>query len=89
MPEEPSPRADPDRPIVYQIRVRGQLGPEWTDWFGGLTITAQDDGDTVLTGPIVDQAALYGVLKRVRDLGMMLLSVNGVEPDAANASREE
>ncbi len=89
MPEEPSPRADPDRPVTYQIRVRGQLGPEWTDWFGGLAIVPQDDGDTVLTGPVVDQAALYSVLRGIRDLGMTLLSVNGVEPGAADASREE
>jgi hypothetical protein len=89
MPDEPNLKLDSDRPVTYQIRVRGHLGPEWSDWFGGLTISPQDDGDTVLTGPVVDQAALYGVLKRVRDLGLTLLSVNGVEPGAANAPREE
>ena len=62
-------------PLVYQIRIKGHLGPEWSDWFGGLSITLEDNGDTLLTGPVVDQAALHGVLKKVRDLGMPLLSV--------------
>ena len=67
--------------MIYQIRIKGHLGQQWTDWFEGLTITLQEDGDTLLTGPVVDQAALHGLLKRVRDLGMPLLSVNCVEPD--------
>ena len=66
--------------MVYQIRIKGHLGREWTDWFGGLTITLKDNGDTLLTGPVVDQAALFGLLKRVRDLGMPLLSVIHVLP---------
>ena len=66
--------------MVYQIRLKGHLGRQWTDWFGGLTITLEDNGDTLLTGPVVDQAALHGLLKRVRDLGMPLLSVSPVEP---------
>jgi hypothetical protein len=61
--------------MVYQITIKGHLGREWTDWFGGLTITLENNGKTLLTGPVVDQAALHGVLKRVRDLGMPLLSV--------------
>ena len=65
--------------MVYQIRIKGHLGREWTDWFGGLTITLEDNGDTLLTGPVVDQAALYGVLKKVRDLGVPLLSVIEVQ----------
>jgi len=68
-------KTDPSRPIVYQIRVKGHLGSQWTDWFGGLTVTLEDNGDTLLTGPIVDQAALHGLLKKVRDLGMPLVSV--------------
>ena len=75
-----NPETDPDRPVVYQIRIRGQLGREWTDWFGGLTITLEENGDTLLTGPVVDQAALYGLLRKVRDLGMPLISVSPVEP---------
>ena len=72
--------------MVYQIRIKGHLGREWTDWFGGLTITAQDNGETLLTGPVVDQAALYGLLRKVRDLGMPLLSVNLVAHGQAEAS---
>jgi hypothetical protein len=66
--------------MVYQIRIKGQLDPRWTDWFEGLTITPQEDGNTLLTGTLVDQAALYGLLKKVRDLGVPLLSVNSIEP---------
>ena len=74
------PTTDPGRPPVYQIRVRGQLGPQWTDWFGGLTITLEEGGETLLTGPVVDQAALHGLLRKVRDLGMPLISAIRVEP---------
>ncbi len=66
-------------PAVYQIRIKGHLGAGWPEWFGSLTITLQDNGDTLLTGPVVDQAALHGLLKKVRDLGMPLLSVMRVE----------
>ena len=72
--------------MVYQIRIKGHLGSQWTDWFEGLTITLEDNGDTLLTGPVVDQAALHGLLKKVRDLGMPLLSVNRVEPGQADTS---
>ena len=65
--------------MAYQIRITGQLGSQWADWFEGLTITL-DGGDTLITGSVVDQAALQGLLKRVRDLGMPLVSVNPVEP---------
>ena len=69
---------DLHQPVVYQIRIEGHLGRRWTDWFDGLTITLQDNGDTLLTGPVIDQAALHGLLKKVRDLGLPLLSVNQV-----------
>ncbi len=66
--------------MVYQIRIKSHLGSQWTDWFEGLTITLEEDGDTLLTGPVADQAALHGLLKKVRDLGMPLVSVSSVEP---------
>jgi hypothetical protein len=66
--------------MVYQIRLKGHLGRQWTDWFEGLAITPEEGGDTLLTGPVIDQSALHGILKKVRDLGMPLLSVNFVEP---------
>ena len=65
--------------MVYQIRLQGYLGSEWADWFGGLTITLKDNGDTLLTGPVRDQSALFGLLKKVRDLGLTLVSVNPVK----------
>ena len=74
-----NPTTDPSQPLVYQIRIKGHLGRQWADWFGGLTITPLDNGDTLLTGPVVDQAALHGVLRRVRDLGLPLLSVIRLE----------
>ena len=71
--------SDPGQPLVYQIRIKGHLGRDWTDWFGGLSITLEDNGETLLTGPVIDQAALHGVLKKVRDVGMPLLSVIEVQ----------
>jgi hypothetical protein len=79
MSQELDPQADSSQPMAYQIRITGQLGSRWADWFEGLTITL-DGGDTLITGPVVDQAALHGLLKRVRDLGMPLVSVSPVEP---------
>ena len=76
---EPHPTTDPSQPMVYQIKVEGHLGYQWTDWFEGLTIMPEDNGDTLFTGPVVDQASLYGLLKKVRDLGMPLVSVNRVK----------
>jgi hypothetical protein len=78
------PRTDAGQPVVYQIRIQGHLGCQWRDWFEGLAITLEDDGDMLLTGPVVDQAALYGLLKKVRDLGMPLVSVHRIEPRQAN-----
>ena len=72
-----------DQPMVYQIRIEGHLGPKWTAWFGDVSITLEDNGETLLTGPVVDQAALHGLLRKVRDLGMPLLSVIHVEPEQA------
>ena len=77
---------DPGQPMIYKIRLKGHLGRHWTDWFDGLTITLEDNGETLLTGPLADQAALHGLLKKVRDLGMPLLSVVGIMPDQADMS---
>ena len=78
MPQELDPQPASSRPTAYQIRITGQLDARWADWFEGLTITL-DGGDTLITGPVVDQAALHGLLKRVRDLGMPLVSVSPSE----------
>jgi len=85
MSNELNPKNDPSQPVVYQIRIKGHLGHQWTDWFEGLTITLEDSGDTLLTGPVVDQAALHGLLKKVRDLGMPLVSVSPLEPGPSTA----
>ena len=74
----PNPQTVPDQPMVYQIKIEGHLRAQWTDWFEGLSVTLQPDGTTLLSGPVVDQAALYGLLKKVRDLGLPLLAVNQV-----------
>ncbi len=68
-----------DRQTVYQIRVKGNLNRKWSDWFDGLTITPQADDETLLTGPVADQAALHGLLGKIRDLGLPLLSVKRLE----------
>ena len=78
---------DPGQPMIYQIRIKGHLGPHWAYIFEDLTILLEDNGDTLLTGPVVDQAALHGLLKKVRDLGMPLISVTGVEPDQDDAAQ--
>ena len=80
---------DLDQPMVYQIRLKGHLGPQWTEWFGGLTITLEESGETLLTGPVEDQAALHGLLKKVRDLGMPLISAIRVKPGQASASDDK
>lgn len=61
---------------IYEISLKGHLNENWADWFDGLTVTLKEDGNTVLSGPVIDDAALHGVLKKIRDLGLPLLSVN-------------
>jgi hypothetical protein len=68
---------------VYQIRVRGHLGERWAEWFDGLQITNEANGEAVLAGPVADQAALHGLLARVRDLGLPLIAVSRVPRDPA------
>ena len=79
-------KTDTSQLLVYQIRIKGHLGQQWMDWFDGLTITLEEDGNTLLTGPLIDQAALHGLLKKVRDLGMPLVSVNPVDPGFGGTS---
>ena len=86
MSNELEPKPTPGQPVVYQIRLKGHLDSHCTDWFEGLTITLEDDGNTLLTGPVIDQAALHGLLKKVRDLGMPLVSVCPVEHGQADQS---
>lgn len=78
---------DQDAPGLYDIRLKGHLDDRWADWFDGLTLTREDNDTTLLTGPVVDQAALHGLLRRVRDLGTPLLSVTRVTPDQAEVRR--
>jgi hypothetical protein len=80
---------DQHEPGLYEIRIKGQLDDRWAEWFEGLTITLEDNGDTLLTGPVVDQAALHGLLKKVRDLGMTLVSVNQVQSQAIRQNRSK
>jgi hypothetical protein len=80
--EHPSAH-DANQPMVYQIRIKGHLTPQRIDWFDGLMVTLEEEGDTLLTGPVVDQAALHGILRKIRDLGMPLLSVNSFEAKQA------
>ena len=76
---------DHDESGLYEIRIKGHLDNRWANWFDGLTITALDNGETLLTGMVVDQAALHGLLRKVRDLAMPLLSVTRVRPGQADA----
>jgi len=76
----PTSTEDYHEPGHYEIRIKGHVDNRWAGWFDGLNITLQDNGDTLLTGLVADQAALHGLLRKVRDLGMPLVSVNRIEP---------
>ena len=93
MTQRTEPAADPIGSTVYQIRLRGQLGQLWSDWFEGLAITWDENGDTLLTGRVADQSALHGLLRKIRDLGVTLVSVNRLdtlaEPDQGTNVRGE
>ena len=70
--------------LIYQIRIKGHLDRKWTDWFSGLSITSLNNGETLLTGPVLDQAALHGLLRKVRDVSLPLVAVIRVEPEQAD-----
>ena len=82
----PNPKTDPCESHVYQIRIKGHLSDQWTGWFEGLTISLEENGDTLLTGPVVDQAALFGLLRKVRALGMPLISITCAETGKPDTS---
>ena len=79
-------KKQPNEPTIYQIRVEGHLGSQWTDWFDGMAITQEDNGTTLLTGAVRDQAALHGLFKLIRDLGMPLISLNRIESKSSDNS---
>jgi hypothetical protein len=79
-------RNDSSQPTIYHIRIEGHLDEQWADCFG-LSITSEKNGSTLLTGPVIDQSALFGLLKKIRDLGMPLISVNRFEPVEARQNR--
>lgn len=81
MPNEQNLGSDPDAPKIFQIRIQGHLGQQWAGWFDGFVIVLEEDGNTLISGPVIDQSALHGILKKIRDLGMPLLSVNSIDPD--------
>jgi hypothetical protein len=76
-------------PGWYEICLKGHLGTRWAAWFDGLAIAQGSDGTTIIHGPVADQAALYGLLQKVRDLGLPLISVNQVDPDHPEAPAAE
>jgi hypothetical protein len=81
MSSEQKSEQNPDQPNIFQIRIQGHLSQQWQDWFEGLRITLEADGNTLLSGPVVDQSALHGILKKIRDLGIPLVSVNSISPN--------
>lgn len=89
------PGTEPDQPMVYEVRIKGRLASRWNDWFAPMTIKPEAGGDTILSGPVVDQAALHGLLTKIRDLGLPLISVSRVDPgqdesiDALNANHRK
>ena len=87
MSNEREPQPDGSQPIIYQIRLKGHLGQEWAAWFEGMAITLPGNGETLLEGAVVDQAALHGLLRKVRDLGLPLLAVTCIEADVRPSSK--
>jgi hypothetical protein len=89
MSKDPKRKSDPSQPMVYQIRLKGHLGDQWTGWFEDMTITLDENGETLLTGPVVDQAALFGLLKKLRDVGIPLVSINRLESGKPEMSADK
>ena len=86
MADEQKSNPDADQQTIYQFKLKGQLSQQWLNWFEGLIVTLEEDGNTLLSGTVVDQSALHGILKKIRDLGMPLLSMNSVETGAQDVS---
>ena len=89
MPDKRGQDRETDQPMIYQIRIKGHLGRQWEGRFEELRITLEDNGSTLLTGPVVDQAALHGILRKIRDLGTTLLSLNSVPGGIQNSAEVE
>ncbi|NNJ11362.1 hypothetical protein EKD04_013555 [Chloroflexales bacterium ZM16-3] len=75
-----SAASSPTEPVIYQLRLQGRLGADWSDWLEGMTVSPAENGDTLVTGLVIDQATLHGLLRKVRDLGIPLLAVNRIQP---------
>ncbi|MDQ3706758.1 MAG: hypothetical protein M3437_16355 [Chloroflexota bacterium] len=82
-------QGEQDGPERYEIRIKGHLDDRWAAWFGGMTLTREESGDTLLSGQVVEQAALYGLLRKVRNLGIPLISVTLVRPTEATVKHAE
>ena len=82
-----TPNAVLTRSDIYQIVLQGHVSQQWSDWFAGFTITLDERGQTILTGPVIDQVALHGVLKKIRDLGLPLIAINRLDPDEEASSQ--
>jgi hypothetical protein len=82
-------KTDSSQPMTYQIRIEGHLDDQWADWFSGLTVILEENGDSLLTGPVADQAALFGLLKKIRDLGLPLVSIGRVESVKSDIEKGE
>lgn len=80
MTHDPTPAGGDPRPVRYEIRLAGAFDAHWTAWFGGMAVRLEDDGTTLISGVVPDQAALHGLLQRVRDLGTALISVARIDP---------
>jgi len=83
MADKPNAQTDPNSPVVYQIRIKGHLGQQWAAWFADMSITQTGSSETIITGAVIDQAALYGLLRKVRDLGLPLIAVEQIQPGQA------